>query len=472
MSVLAALLDRSVVQIAEAAADVRRYDRETIHSVANVWDNNLFPLFWAAHSADADERERRARTVLEWMAGWGERRRGWMREQAGVAGYGVESLLSAVEPLRPGRDYLGRVMAPLYPVTRRTVDELLPDYDLGAAAVRSLRVERAGAGLYGFLELAVPRRFDVAEETPVSPALLHVPLDGVTDVVFDSSDAHGVALEPLVDGVEVRIGAGGRLRAASGECRWDDRCWYLSAAGRRADAVVPPRDGRSKRSEPPGGELGADARVAALLLRDAIWEIRSVRYPDRADRVPVLDLCRVFEGAGSAIAAAGSTPGVRARETAFRDLVRGWADRGGPVPARWFAAVLQRSGRSDLIDAPPAPAASPLPLTGERPSAPPAQAVLVMAAWTAAHSDPNRGRPATAQLQLALPPRHEAGPSSPWRLRTLGCDEPGAFRLRSAAFAGPGPLSLTGRATAASGVGLHDGALFVTSGEGWSASVS
>ncbi|MDX3353750.1 hypothetical protein PV703_10605 [Streptomyces sp. ME01-24h] len=36
-SVLAALLDRSVEQIAEAAADVRQFDREAIRAAADVW---------------------------------------------------------------------------------------------------------------------------------------------------------------------------------------------------------------------------------------------------------------------------------------------------------------------------------------------------------------------------------------------------------------------------------------------------
>lgn len=40
---LGALLDRSVVQIAEAAGDARTFDRETIRAVSDMWDNNTFP---------------------------------------------------------------------------------------------------------------------------------------------------------------------------------------------------------------------------------------------------------------------------------------------------------------------------------------------------------------------------------------------------------------------------------------------
>lgn len=126
VSVLAALLDRSVEQIAEAAADVRRFDRETIRAAADVWDNNLFPLFWAVSTSDADERERRAMTALEWMAGLGERRRSWMTEQAAIAGYDIGSLLPPAEPYIPGRDYLGHVMPPQSRLTRQSVDDLAP----------------------------------------------------------------------------------------------------------------------------------------------------------------------------------------------------------------------------------------------------------------------------------------------------------------------------------------------------------
>ncbi len=82
-----------MVRIGKASADARRFDRETIRAVSDVWDNNTLPLFWAAGTADTEERERRALTVLEWMAGHSERRRGGMAEEAAAAGY--ESATSA-----------------------------------------------------------------------------------------------------------------------------------------------------------------------------------------------------------------------------------------------------------------------------------------------------------------------------------------------------------------------------------------
>ncbi|NEC66019.1 hypothetical protein [Streptomyces sp. SID9727] len=466
MAVLAALLDRSVQQIAEAAADARWYDRETIRAASDVWDNNLFPLFRAAHSARPRTRERRALAALKWMAGISEHRRRWMTEQAGVAGYDIGPLLSMAEPYVPGRDHRGHVMAPLpRAVTVACVEELLPDYDLAAAEVSHLRVERAGADLTALLQLAVPRRFAVEEGGDLAPARLNLALDRVTEAAFDLSDTRGAVLDPRIDGIDVSVGAGGRLRADAAEYWCDDRSWHRSAAGRRADAVTPPRDRRSGRPEPPpsDGKLGAVAYAAAVLLRHVMWEIRSVRYPGEADRVPVSALCRAFEGAGAAVLAAGSAPRAD-REAAFRDLIRVWADRGGPVLARSFAGVLRSSaGRDDLIEADEDPVRAPSPLNETpRPPEPP-RAALVMAAWTAARAP---GHPAEAQLQLALPGR----PSAPWRLRSLSCPTPHAFRLAGAAFQGPGALARTGKATGPSSLGLHRGALYVATEEGWSAS--
>ncbi|WP_128981407.1 hypothetical protein [Streptomyces roseicoloratus] len=473
MAVLTALLDRSLDQMAAAAADARLFDREAIRAASDVWDNNLFPLFWAAGTSRAGERERRAATVLEWMAGLGERRRVWMTEQAAIAGYDIESLLPPARPDTPGRDYRGHVMAPQYRLTRQNVDELVPDYDLAAASVRHLRVERAGTCLTAFLQLVVDRKFAVDEPAP--PALLDVWLDGITDISFGLSHTRGVILDAEVRGVGISLGPGGRLRAAGGEYRLDDRSWHLSAAGRRADAVIPPRTSRSgRRRRPPGGDLGPDAHAAAALLHRAMLELRSVRYAERADRVPVRDLCRAFSGAGEAILAAGSQRGARRREAAFQDVIRAWAGQGGPDITRWLAAVLrEHEGRPDIVEAPQVPERIPPSLADGSPvSGTPSQAALVMAAWTAAHTDYQTERPAAAQLQLALPPRAHEDSSGPWRLRTVGCTEPNSFHLRTGAFRGAGPFVQVGKPTAACSLDLHQGALRVAAGDGWSASVS
>ncbi|QES51961.1 hypothetical protein DEJ50_33165 [Streptomyces venezuelae] len=210
-----------------------------------------------------------------------------------------------------------------------------------------------------------------------------------------------------------------------------------------------------------------------MLLHHSMLELRSVRYAACADRVPVLKLCRAFSGAGAAILAAGSQRGARRREAAFQDVIRAWASHGGPGLTRWFAAVLrERAGRPDIIETPRAPERTPSSLTDGSPvSGTPSQAALVMAAWTAAHTDYQTERPAAAQLQLALPPSTDKSSSGPWRLRTVGCTEPNSFRLHAAAFQGPGPLVQVGKPTAACSLDLHQGALLVAAGAGWSASV-
>ncbi|MFD3335963.1 hypothetical protein ACFWV1_25400 [Streptomyces sp. NPDC058700] len=473
MSVLTALLDRSLDQMAEAAADVRLFDREAIRAASDVWDNNLFPLFWAASTSIAGERERRATAVLAWMASLGERRRLWMTEQAAIAGYDIEALLPPAKPHTPGRDYRGYVMAPQCRLTRQNVDELVPDYDLATASVRHLRVERAGTRLTAFLQLVTDRKFAVDEPAP--PALLDVWLDDVTDIAFDLSHTRGAVLGAGMREIGISLSPGGRLRAAGGEYRLDDRSWHLSTAGRRADAATPPRASRSGRPQrPPGGDLGPDAHAAAALLHHVMLELRSVRYAARADRVPVLKLCRAFSGAGEAILTAGSQRGTRRREAAFQDVIRTWAGQGGPDVTRWFAAALrERAGRPDLIETPRAPERTPPSLTDSSPSSgTPSQAALVMAAWTVAHTDYQTERPAASQLQFALPPHTHENTSAPWRLRTVGCTDPNSFHLHADAFQGPGPFAQTGKATAACSLDLHRGALFVAAENGWSASVS
>ncbi|MDH6130505.1 hypothetical protein, partial [Kitasatospora sp. GP82] len=130
VAVLGALLDRSLVQIANAAADARCFDRETLRQAADVWDNNTFPLFWAATAGTRSGRERRALAALEWMASLGEERRAWMLEQASAAGHSLDDLLAPAKPYVPGRDYLGRVMAPVMAVTPQIAESLAADYDL------------------------------------------------------------------------------------------------------------------------------------------------------------------------------------------------------------------------------------------------------------------------------------------------------------------------------------------------------
>jgi hypothetical protein len=203
-------------------------------------------------------------------------------------------------------------------------------------------------------------------------------------------------------------------------------------------------------------------------------EIRSVRYAERADRIPLLDLCRAFSRAGEAILEAGSRRGSRRRESAFRAVIRTWVEQGGPELSDWFADTLnKRAGRADLIEVPRA-AERTTALSADSAAASGAhrQAVLSMASWTATHVGYRSERPASAQLQLALPPPRGEDSPARWRLRTVSCTKPDAFHLETVAFQGPGPFVEVGKPTAACSLDLHQGALLIAASDGWSASVS
>ncbi|WP_327421179.1 hypothetical protein OG763_10030 [Streptomyces sp. NBC_01230] len=179
------------------------------------------------------------------------------------------------------------------------IPDLAFDYDLSSATVHHLRVDRAGTHLTAFLQLAVVRTFATDESASTQPALLQLALEDLIEVAFDFRDTQGAVLDPAADEIAISVGAGGRFRAASAECHPDDRSWYLSAAGRRTDAVTPPRtDQPSALPRPPVGKLGADAEAAAVLLHHSMLEIRSVGYAARADHVPARGLCEAFPGAG------------------------------------------------------------------------------------------------------------------------------------------------------------------------------
>ncbi|MFF7636143.1 hypothetical protein ACFZB9_23790 [Kitasatospora sp. NPDC008050] len=470
LPVLGALLDRSLAQIAEAAADARTYDRETIRAVSDVWDNNTFPLFRAATARTAWGRERRARAALAWMAEFGTKRRSWVVEQAAAAGHAVEAVLPPQLP-KPhhSRDYRGVVMPTMEPVTAEFVRGLAVDYDLAMARVVSLLVERAGRELTGYLDLTVERRYPTEREA-APPAELRWWLADVSAVEFDSRDAGGITVGTGPDGVVIGLGGSGSLRAAEATCYLDDRCWELSAAGRAADARTPPRRPDSDRraeDRRPRGEVGGAARVAASVLRHAMLEIRGVRYGGWADRRPVAALCEVFAGAGEAVLGAGARRGAARREAAFRELVEGWVRRSGSVHAPWLAQVVDE-GCSDVYPAtkawaaslsypspPPAPAARPWP-GGQLPPV-----ELRLARYTAPHLQYGEPQEASALLHFALPPRPAEDPAGPWRLRAMKLGAPDSFRLDTAAFAGPDTLELTRAPDRISAVSQHADALAV-----------
>ncbi|MFB7334069.1 hypothetical protein ACFC00_20855 [Streptomyces adustus] len=474
LAALGALLDRSLEQIAEASSDARGFDREAIRVAADVWDNNTLPLFRAATAGTPGGRERRAQVALEWMAGLGEERRAWMRDQASVAGHSLDELLAPVKPYVPGRDYRGQVSAPVMVVTPQIAQCLATDYDLPSAEVSHLQVERAGSRLIGRLQLAVARSYPVDDVASPEAATLDIQLCDISEVRFDSHDARGVALRTEADGVSIGIGAGGTLRAATADLRPDDPCWHLSAAGRRADAITPPRDSRPAMPSPPQeGRLGANAMAAATLLHRAMLHIRMVRSDRHAHRVPVHDFQRAFAGAGEAILTAGAHRTSHRREVGFRRLIETWARRGGPVIAGWFATVLSETAhQTDLLASLRAQAPShsatdapqqPTPDLSTVPGPPSAE--LRLATYTSAHTRYGTHHNASALLHLAVPPRPESADDAPWHLRAAHGANPARFQLRAEAFQGASHPRVTVDDNAARHFVLCDGALDITSRE-------
>ncbi|MEV8322324.1 hypothetical protein [Kitasatospora sp. NPDC056731] len=471
---LGALLDRSLVQIADASSDARCFDRETIRAAADVWDNNTFPLFRAATASTRCGRERRARAALEWMAGLGEERRVWMLEQASAAGHSLDDLLAPAKPYVPGRDHLGRVMAPVMAVTPQIAEILAADYELASAEVRYLQVERTGSRLVGCLELAVARSYPVDDGAPPETAMLDIRLRDITEVRFDSHDTQGAALRPEADGVSIGIGARGTLRAATADLHPDDRCWHLSAAGRRADATTPLRDSRPTWPDPPQeGRLGTNAMAAATLLHRAMLHIRMVRSAWDAHRVPVRDFHRAFAGAGAAILAAGAHRLPHRREAAFRQLIETWARRGGSALADWFTTVLPETAHQPALlaglrdqarthpvaDVPQQPAPDPSAVPG------PAEAELRLATYASAYTRYGTHHNASALVHLDVPPRPESAEGTFWRLRVAKGADPARFQLQTEAFQGTSHPHVTVDDNAARHFVLHDGALDITSGE-------
>ncbi|WP_157530343.1 hypothetical protein [Microtetraspora niveoalba] len=473
LGALCALLDRSLVQIAEASADARTYDQQTIYEVSDVWDNNTFPLFHAATALTSTGRERRARAALAWMADLGPGRRSWMLEQADATGHALERILPppAARPLY-ARDFLGRVRPPFMRLTAEAALELGTDYDLAATEVRTLSLERAGTRLTGSLVLVVPRRYDGGPRAG-EPAALHLSVKDVTGIRFDSDDRMGVALEHGAEGMVVGLGAGGSLRAASGTVHLDDPAWHLSAAGRAADRRTPPREERPRRtSERRRRHPEGAALVAATILQSAMLEIRMVRCAHLADRIPVRPLAGALFGAGTGILAAGARRGGR-REHAFHELINAWITDTGPVLTPLVADRLRHladttrlpdSSRAWIAEVTGREAAHPPPATEPVPDLP-SEAELRFVQYTAAHERHGSAQDSSAVLNLALPAGSPDAPNRPWRLRALEVGDVGRFRLWTDAFDGPLGLRTAGAAKAIESLIIGDDALNVHGSE-------
>ncbi|MFE1397394.1 hypothetical protein ACFW53_05560 [Nocardiopsis dassonvillei] len=443
LAALGALVDRSVIQIAEAARDARTFDRETVRAVSDLWDNAVTPLFRAATGRTGPERERRARAALEWTALLRPTRWDWMVEQAALCGHRLDALVQPPPVYfdRPYRDYRGEVRPAYSRWTPQALAALADDYALGAASLRHVRIEREGARLCGFLTLEPARSYDPGDGAPGRPPTLDVHLEDLTEVDVDSDSAHGVRLDSDADGVVVGLGAGGVLRARAGSLRLDDGSWHLSGAGRRADARTPPRDDGFRPARPPQkGKVEGSAWGAATFLRWAMLMIRRVRYPGEVARVPVGAYCRALEGAGRDVLAAGALS-PRRREAAFRSLTAEWLRRGGTeLAADWKlllrgvpdAGDLARGVRDELLARGETP---PVSVAPEEVTDFPERAPLRMVSYTAEHTDGRVRREAGAMVHLAVPGQDGDGP---WRMRVLTATDPVRLRGRTPAFDGTG----------------------------------
>ncbi|XVU30086.1 hypothetical protein ACQPZJ_24240 [Actinoplanes sp. CA-054009] len=307
---LAAVLDASIARIGAAAADARYFDRRAVARMADIWDNNTFVLFGALLSSPGPVRRRRAAAALRWMADLGPGRRAWMVEQMGPD---RAELLGPPCPESPHyRDHLGRVRPSAVPMRSGYAD----DYDLARATVRSVRVERAGTALAASVLLAAPRRF--AAPAGHRDPRIRLDLEDVRAARLDSTDLAGAAL--TADGM--RLGERGVVRAGSGTVWIDDDAWHLSPAGLDAGAATPAKPVEHVR---PPQSTRPPAVEAAMVLREGMLMIRSVRYAHLADRIPLAELRTAFAGAGEGIRRAATRP-PWARERAFRHLAEGWLE--------------------------------------------------------------------------------------------------------------------------------------------------
>ncbi|MEE2042778.1 hypothetical protein Q7689_05045 [Nocardiopsis tropica] len=451
LAALGALLDRSLIQIADAAHDARTFDRETIRVFADVWDNNTFPLFRAATGRTGRERERRARAALEWMASLEPRGRAWLLEQGAAAGHRIDALVQP-PPARPDghwRDYGGTVRPAYSRWTPQTLTELADDYALDAATLRHLRIERDGTRLGGFLTLELARSYAPGDGGARVPTL-DVCLHDLAEADVDTGTESGVRLDCDARGASVGLGTRGVLRARSASLRLDDPFWHLSGAGRRADTQVPSRRGGARAGHPPqAGKLSSSVWGAAVFLSTAMVHMRSVHALPGALGVPVKAYCQALRGAGQDILAAGALPR-RQREVAFRSLVVRWLHQGGVGLVPWWKRLLQgvpdaaelirEVHRSPLVSgADPAVLDSAREVTGL-----PDRAELRLVSYTIEHIAWGTRQGTQAVVHLAVP-GHE--PGALWRLEGLVATDPVRIRMCTEAFGGPLRFRVDGKET-------------------------
>ncbi|MFC9693743.1 hypothetical protein ACFTSF_34645 [Kribbella sp. NPDC056951] len=402
------LLDQSWERIGSVSADARTFDRVVVNRIANLWDNNTSGLFVAACLRGAVRREEEADRCIRWMAEFEPDRYRWAIEHVGrPAGWPLPAVASAAVSARDGA---GVVWPAEQQLVSSVVAELAVDYQLETAKVTAVTVERTQARFEATVTLLAERRFATSQE---EPAELHVEFTDVEALWFEHNDRSGARFEWPDGKPSVAIGKHGVVRARSATVGIWDPEWYLSAAGRALDAILPVDVAK----RPSGWSeenlhrrrwdgRPAAARAAGVLVRDAMIFVRSTWSLSMAAITPIHEFAQAFAGAGSDIVAAGTS---LRREAAFRRLIDRWRAAGGDLLAPYFEQGLQGEPHLPQPSGPPDPQCQPL--------------VIRYSTGASMLS----GAPQGVTVLLA-------SPGTPWMRRRVHFDEPDEFAVRIEAF--------------------------------------
>lgn len=364
---LAALLDQSIVSMAAKGVPGPFHDRFAVQELADMWLENLPPVFSVLLTRSDRRREARARELLAWMAGHGPVRRRVMLDLAAGADtallpqphdgpvapaeYTAERLaLAGLQTMRIERDVLWpdglandprfdvdarRFAGPELPLRRRAPETVADwslrqadhtGFDLTRARLTALRVERIAGRWSAALEfdVLVPAR---AGRGFVWSEPLHVWVGGLSRATFDSADTEGLRLD---DGGSVRVGAGGALHGA--DVTWTYN-WFDVIASRGFGPVqwLWPR--------------GA-AAAAALALFQVLLGIRMAGRHRVVAAVPLAALTATIAGAGQDLLRAGRSRAAltalaakwQARPAMTFDALADAGPPAGPVLLAWHAA--------------------------------------------------------------------------------------------------------------------------------------
>ncbi|GAA2976809.1 hypothetical protein GCM10010519_09840 [Streptomyces lactacystinicus] len=448
---LARLIDRTFARVAAAAVDARTFDRALIARETRFW-SDVEPAVAALAARPGTGRALLARRTLRWIADHDADRHDWAAEDPGTAGLLLPPRPD--DPSLPSWDVRGHIAPPWSRPLGEDARAALSPYDPTDCRFLGLEAEFRRDRLDAALTVQLPRRYDAGERVHAG-ARLGIELEAVSELSFTSGSGPTGALTWHTGNgrVEVLAGEHGRLVAERAVLRIGDACWHLSEPGRSAAAVTPRhRDERRPEEWPLGPAFAlafphhASSRLASALVRQALAGISRARRVERVDQRHILTLCRVFEGAGTELLAAGAHGG-----RAFRRLILRWVERGGEPLTDWFAGILHVNSRGGPTGAwarklavelarrsgprPPGPWTPP----PEPPPELPRTAVLRLLSVDFDERRHERSA-AGATVQFAVPPTDGGGREDGWDLSSVGIDGLDRLRLSPGAFAGPDRL--------------------------------